>query len=247
VSEASEEVPPPRYEQRGGWKHIICDEQEWLARPNPWGIEELPIRVRRRKQNLYEYYFRQRLVASLTCEICRPSIAELCGEQEPTCDAGSPSTIRAWYTRTHPPDEPKCDAWPVWKVFLHYQRGILNLRELRNGLADKLLDAVGKPPHSPDGIEWRRALGAWSRVIALELIGPNPFRPLTFSSAWRTDTAVALASQMYESRDFSAMPILADALQDAGCDNDAILSHCRDTSLTHVRGCWVVDFVLGKS
>jgi hypothetical protein len=51
---------------------------------------------------------------------------------------------------------------------------------------------------------------------------------------------------MYESRDFSAMPILADALQDAGCDNDDILSHCRDTSLTHVRGCWVVDLVLGK-
>ena len=51
---------------------------------------------------------------------------------------------------------------------------------------------------------------------------------------------------MYESRDFSAMPILADALQDAGCDSDDILSHCRDTSLPHVRGCWVVDLVLGK-
>jgi hypothetical protein len=75
----------------------------------------------------------------------------------------------------------------------------------------------------------------------------TPFRPVTFIESWRTDTAIALARQMYESRDFSAMLILADALQDAGCDNDAILSHCRDTSLTHVRGCWVVDLVLGKS
>ena len=50
---------------------------------------------------------------------------------------------------------------------------------------------------------------------------------------------------MYESHDFSAMPILADALQDAGCDNDDILAHCRN-STTHVRGCWVVDLVLGK-
>jgi hypothetical protein len=74
----------------------------------------------------------------------------------------------------------------------------------------------------------------------------NPFRPVTFAPEWRTDTAVALARQMYESREFSAMPILADALQDAGCNNDAILNHCRDTSLTHVRGCWVVDLVLGK-
>jgi hypothetical protein len=51
---------------------------------------------------------------------------------------------------------------------------------------------------------------------------------------------------MYESRDFGAMPILADALQDAGCDSNDILNHCRDANATHVRGCWVVDFVLGK-
>jgi hypothetical protein len=42
------------------------------------------------------------------------------------------------------------------------------------------------------------------------------------------------------------MPILADALQDAGCENADILDHCRDAKATHVRGCWVVDLVLGK-
>jgi hypothetical protein len=90
----------------------------------------------------------------------------------------------------------------------------------------------------------------------------NPFRPVAFAPEWRTDTAVTLARQMYESRDFSAMPILADALQDAGCDNPDILDHCRDAAavlgeppagsptpppVTHVRGCWVVDLVLGKA
>ncbi|MBN9120040.1 MAG: hypothetical protein J0I06_12900 [Planctomycetes bacterium] len=76
----------------------------------------------------------------------------------------------------------------------------------------------------------------------------NPFRPpVALDKSWRTDTALTLARTMYDSRDFRAMPILADALQDAGCDNDDILAHCRDTSLTHVRGCWVVDLVLGKS
>jgi hypothetical protein len=74
----------------------------------------------------------------------------------------------------------------------------------------------------------------------------NPFRPVAFNSEWRTDAAVAIAKGMYESRDFGAMPILADALQDAGCDNDDILNHCRDASGIHVRGCWVVDLVLGK-
>ena len=52
---------------------------------------------------------------------------------------------------------------------------------------------------------------------------------------------------MYDSRDFAPMPILADALQDAGCEHEDILAHCRDANGTHVRGCWVVDLVLGKS
>ncbi len=72
----------------------------------------------------------------------------------------------------------------------------------------------------------------------------NPFRPVAFSPSWRTDTALSLARTMYDARDFSAMPILADALQDAGCDND-VLNHCRGNS-PHVRGCWVCDLVLGK-
>jgi hypothetical protein len=79
----------------------------------------------------------------------------------------------------------------------------------------------------------------------LRCVAGNPFRPVAFDPEWRTSTAVALAQQMYESRDFSAMPILADALQDAGCDSDDILAHCRGPG-PHVRGCWVVDLVLGK-
>jgi hypothetical protein len=50
---------------------------------------------------------------------------------------------------------------------------------------------------------------------------------------------------MYKSRDFSAVSILADALQDAGCDNEDIREHCRGPG-PHVRGCWVVDLVLCK-
>ena len=47
-------------------------------------------------------------------------------------------------------------------------------------------------------------------------------------------------------RDFAAMPILADALQDAGCDDEDILAHCREER-EHIRGCWVVDLLLGKN
>ncbi len=84
-----------------------------------------------------------------------------------------------------------------------------------------------------------------STPLVREILG-NPYRPVTFSPSWRTDTVLAIARQVYESRDFSAMPILADALQDAGCEDEDVLIHCRDATVAHVRGCWVVDLVLGK-
>jgi hypothetical protein len=81
--------------------------------------------------------------------------------------------------------------------------------------------------------------------LVRDVVG-NPFHTVSFDPAWRTTTAVGLAEQMYESRDFSAMPILADALEDAGCDDAEVLAHCRGDG-QHVRGCWVVDLVLGKA
>src|SRR5262245_5923205 len=82
------------------------------------------------------------------------------------------------------------------------------------------------------------------REVVWEVVG-NPFRTVMFSPSWRTNTAVTLARQMYQSREFSAMSILADALQDAGCANDDMLNHCRNPG-EHIRGCWVLDCVLGK-
>jgi hypothetical protein len=66
-----------------------------------------------------------------------------------------------------------------------------------------------------------------------------------WDDSWRTDTAVTLARQMYESGDLSTMPILADALQDAGCDNEDMLAHCRGPG-PHLRRCWVLDAVLNR-
>lgn len=70
-----------------------------------------------------------------------------------------------------------------------------------------------------------------------------PFRPTLFDPSWRSSSAVPIAKAMYDSRDFSAAPILADALQDAGCAEPEILNHLRAESV-HVRGCWVVDALL---
>lgn len=75
-------------------------------------------------------------------------------------------------------------------------------------------------------------------------IVPNPARPAAFDPGWRTEPAVALARRVYESRDFSLMPILADALDDAGCTDAELLAHGRGPG-PHARGCRAVDLVLG--
>jgi hypothetical protein len=84
------------------------------------------------------------------------------------------------------------------------------------------------------------------QVVHAELLREiidNPFHPTAIDPAWLTSTVVALAQGIYTDRAFDRMPILADALQDAGCENAAILDHCRDPKGVHVRGCFVVDLV----
>jgi len=81
-------------------------------------------------------------------------------------------------------------------------------------------------------------------LLLYDIFG-NPFRPVTISSTWQTPTVVSLAQAIYDERAFDRMPILADALEDAGCTNQDILDHCRQPG-QHVRGCWVVDLLLAK-
>ena len=85
------------------------------------------------------------------------------------------------------------------------------------------------------------------RLLALLLrdIFGNPFRPVAAEPRWLTSDVVALARGIYDDRAFDRLPILADALEEAGCDHPDVLSHCRGPG-PHARGCWVVDGVLGK-
>jgi hypothetical protein len=81
--------------------------------------------------------------------------------------------------------------------------------------------------------------------IMRDIVG-NPFRTMTIDPAWLTSTVLTLAQGIYAERAFDRLPILADALQDAGCENADMLGHCRGPG-PHVRGCWVVDLILGKA
>ncbi len=80
--------------------------------------------------------------------------------------------------------------------------------------------------------------------ILREIFG-NPFHPVSLDPAWLTGTAIALATGIYDDHAFDRLPILADALQEAGCNSDDLLNHLRGPG-PHVRGCWALDLVLGK-
>jgi hypothetical protein len=83
------------------------------------------------------------------------------------------------------------------------------------------------------------------QCLLLHEIFGNPFRPVQVDTSWLTTNVVTLAQTIYDQKMFHLVPILGDALQDAGCTHDDVLNHCRDTD--HVRGCWVIDLLLGKS
>jgi hypothetical protein len=88
-----------------------------------------------------------------------------------------------------------------------------------------------------------------AQVLLLhDIFGPLPFRPVSIDTSWLTwsdGTVVKLAEGIYEDRSLDRLPILGDALEEAGCTDSAILDHCRQPG-EHVRGCWILDLVLGR-
>lgn len=108
--------------------------------------------------------------------------------------------------------------------------------------------AVSSTASAPGG--WgKRGSPAIKRVAVLfrEVFGPLPFRSVAANPEWLTSTVTALTEGIYEEKAFDRMPILADALQDAGCEDEDVLNHCRARKGVHVRGCWVLDVLRGKA
>lgn len=90
------------------------------------------------------------------------------------------------------------------------------------------------------------------RVVLANLLRDifgNPFRPQpTIKHSWliwQSGTVKTMAQAIYDDNQFADMPMLADALEEAGCSNTDILNHLRGPA-PHCRGCWALDLVLGK-
>jgi hypothetical protein len=73
----------------------------------------------------------------------------------------------------------------------------------------------------------------------------RPARLLTVPPEWLTPLVQSLAGQAYDTRRFELLPVLADALEDAGCTDAELLAHLRGPR-PHVRGCWAVDLLTGR-
>jgi hypothetical protein len=163
------------------------------------------------------------------------------------------------------PAESWLDEWHYWgsDVFAVYEQRAVE-REQRTARYGHVLQCVRA------GIEWphwvaakaaflARTLRAWAAppdrretVAAREAraqfglfreIGGDGSRPDTRWPRWRTTDVLALARGIHRDQAYDRVPILADALQDAGCDDGTVLAHCREGK-GHVRGCWVVDLAL---
>jgi hypothetical protein len=95
-------------------------------------------------------------------------------------------------------------------------------------------------------LEWKNAINLREKSVeevfcnSFRDVAGNPFEPVEFEPLWRTDTVMALACGIHAEAAFDRMPILADAMEEAGCNYPTILHHCR-TEQHHVRGCWVIS------
>jgi hypothetical protein len=140
--------------------------------------------------------------------------------------------------------EPEIDSYPAEKAsaWVAHQSAVV---ASENALGHSATGAYDVPGHF---LLWRRQkkrMRKFSVKLLREVFG-NPFHPVAADPSWRTSTVVSLAEGIYADRAFDRLPILADALQDAGCENPDVLGHCRGPG-PHARGCWVVDLLLGKT
>jgi hypothetical protein len=129
------------------------------------------------------------------------------------------------------------------------ERGLWGARMDGYGEASATHDAIAvvDDDDSPAYLVCRDPYVPGAADIIRDIAG-NPFRLVPFDAQWATrngGVVLTMASAIYNSRTFSDLPILADALEDVGCDNQDMLGHCRAGG-DHHRGCWVLDGLLGR-
>jgi hypothetical protein len=147
-------------------------------------------------------------------------------------------------------DTPGYPGWAFWEDAESFGCAVVceAFDELRQVPIRTSAAAPHFTPTDPDAFE-RLAAAARAALLPLvrDVLG-NPYRPVKPEAswlAWNDGTVVKMAQAIYDDGRFDRMPLLADALEESGCAEPGILAHCR-AAAPHVRGCWVIDFILSK-
>src|SRR5262245_5812860 len=228
-------------------------ESEWLASNDPGPMAHWIIRPWiERSEPLYPGA--ERRFRLFTCACCRRIWDQLTDERsrkvvevaEAFADGLATGHQRARaYTAAGRVVEKASGRWPyaaaecAQKIIVHAARALG--RQAAPAAASGRYSrrpGQGAKPLTPE------AERAHQASILRDIFG-NPFGPVALDPRWLTSNVVDLSRTIYEERAFDRLPILADALMDAGCTEEEVLSHCRGPG-PHVRGCWVVDLLLGK-
>jgi len=217
-------------------------EAEWLACKYPTPLLDFALGQRRwRKLRLFAVASCRRMGDRIRDEAYEKALRA--AEEYADDPARRSKLTRAWNrAEAVVPPGPR-RSWVDWAVTAAVQPAPF----LPGYVAEAAMRAVADVPgKSKSTISRLQRIEAGAQALLLRGFFGNPFRPVALDPGWRTSTVVALAEGIYEDRVFDRLPFLADALQDAGCENEEVLTHCRSDG-PHARGCWVVDLLLGKS
>jgi hypothetical protein len=246
------------------------EKQEWLECTDPASmLNFLEGQASNRKLRLFAVACCRRLMPLLTdpqsrtaVEIAEKYADGLASPEELACAAKEADAVtkaeRGAMTEEDLEDIPESSVSAVAEAVTRLHAGAAaastagKATEVANWLADLAAELEGTPQGDSFAADAAVAAQAGSREVQVSLLHdlfgsaswPDPITLAWF--AWNDGTVRRIAQAIYDERAFDRMPILADELEDAGCDNADILNHCRSGG-EHVRGCWVVDLLLGKN
>jgi hypothetical protein len=206
-------------------------EEEWLTGNDPRSmLDRLRTTASQRKLRLFAAASFSRLIQLLPERCQRDGISLLERMAEEAIPLNVIRRVMTEVRRTIPRmdhlDDPALAALMLYREFASSR------------VAEHAISAV-------EGLSHERAARRDEQGLLVLDVFANPFRAIAFDPRWRTADTVGLARAIYDDRAFDRLPLLADALMDAGCADEQVLGHCRGDG-PHVRGCWVVDLVLGK-
>jgi hypothetical protein len=224
------------------------NEQDWLSCTDPTPMLRF----------LEEGRVSERKARLLACAACRqiwrllpdPRSRQAVAVAERYAD-GQASAVELAQVRTHALKVASPAAQQAWAPY--WAANVMASGPLWNAFAAAAAaparQAVREAPRDQAAVwEAAQAAGFRDQVRLIREVMGNPFRPLLIEPrwlAWSGGTVRHLADEMYEARAFDHLPVLGDALEEAGCIDEAVLGHCRQPG-AHVPGCWVLDAILAK-